>query len=417
LAVGRDPAPAIDCANIDLPDAEAALKRARRVLLNRVLSRLKAGQLVIVTPNGARMEYRGPNPGPEATIVLHRWRTVRRLLTKGGIGFAEAYMAGDWSSPDLTGLLELAARNAVDLDETIAGSRWLRPLGRLWHLRSANTRRGSRRNIALHYDLGNAFYAQWLDAGMNYSSAIFAGPRQSLEAAQNAKQDRIIDGLDLKGGERVLEIGCGWGSLAERLVRHGAGRVTGLTLSSAQLAYAQNRLDTTGMADRADLRLQDYRDVGGAFDRIVSIEMLEAVGEQYWPTYFNVLRDRLVEGGGAVVQVITIAASRFQGYRDSVDFIQRYIFPGGMLPTDEMVRGHIERAGFTLSAVETFGQSYALTLAEWRRRFLDAWPSIQPLGFDMRFKRMWEYYLAYCEAGFRDGVLNVGLYCFGRPAA
>jgi cyclopropane-fatty-acyl-phospholipid synthase len=415
--MSQDPTGAIDVPELEIPDAGALLHRVRKALLTGVLSRLRTGQLAIRTPHGALFEYRAPHPGPSATILLHRWRTVRRLLAKGGIGFAEAYMDGDWTSPDLTAFLEFAAANAVSLDREISGSRWLRPMLRLGHVRKANTRRGSRRNIAAHYDLGNAFYERWLDRGMTYSSAIFTDPAQTLEQAQAAKLDRVVSGLALTGGERVLEIGCGWGSFAEHALRAGAGHVTGLTLSSEQLAYARDRLARAGLADRADLRLQDYRDIDGRFDRIVSIEMLEAVGERYWSTYFNMLRDRLAEGGSAVVQVITMAADRFDGYSRNVDFIQRYIFPGGMLPTDRMVRDQIARVGLTLTAVETFGHSYAQTLAEWRRRFLQAWPAIEALGFDLRFKRMWEYYLCYCEAGFRDGVIDVGLYRFGKPAA
>jgi cyclopropane-fatty-acyl-phospholipid synthase len=325
-------------------------------------------------------------------------------------------MDGEWSSPNLTALLELAACNVDGMQTVLDGTSWRRLFDTLRHRRSANTRRGSRRNIAAHYDLGNGFYEAWLDRGMSYSSALYAHPGQSLEAAQDAKQDRAIDRLQLGGGERVLEIGCGWGGLAERLLRRGAGHVTGLTLSAAQLDYARNRLDAAGCGGQADIRLQDYREVQGRFDRIVSIEMLEAVGCEYWPVYFDALKRHLVEGGMAVLQVITIAKSQFESYRRTVDFIQRYIFPGGMLPTDEIVRGEIGRAGLTLRSVETFGQSYAQTLAEWRRRFDESWPRIETMGFDARFRRMWDYYLSYCEAGFRAGVLDVGLYALSRPA-
>jgi cyclopropane-fatty-acyl-phospholipid synthase len=286
---------------------------------------------------------------------------------------------------------------------------------RLMHRMNANTKRGSRRNVTHHYDLGNGFYQRWLDAGMSYSSALFSRSDQTLEDAQAAKQARTIALLQLRGGERVLELGCGWGGLAERLVRAAGCHVTGVTLSPAQLEYAAARLRAPELRSRTDVRLQDYRDVTGCYDRIVSIEMMEAVGEAYWPAYFRTLRDRLRPGGRAVLQAITIAEDRFEDYRRRPDFIQRYIFPGGMLPTISEIRRQAAQAGLKLRSVETFGASYARTLAEWRHRFLAAWPEIQSRGFDQRFQRMWNYYLAYCEGGFRAGAIDVGLYVMDRP--
>jgi len=280
-----------------------------------------------------------------------------------------------------------------------------------------NTRRGSRRNIAAHYDLGNEFYEQWLDPGMTYSAGLVSLANQTLEEAQDAKLDRVLSLLDLAGGESVLEIGCGWGSLAERMIDRHDCTVTGITLSAEQLAFAQGRLRDRTVAGRCDLRLQDYRDVRGTFDRIVSIEMLEAVGEAYWPTYFEKLQNCLRPGGAAVLQVITIDEARFDYYHRRPDFIQKYIFPGGMLPTTEIIEREIEKAGLQLVAKEFFGESYARTLEEWQRRFQDAWPAIKALGFDARFKRTWEYYLAYCQAGFDTGAINVGLYKIARPVS
>ena len=414
--MSRNQSQVMDYGRIDFSGVgwEAAGHGASIRLLRKVLSRLKVGRIVVETPSGDRVSYTATELGPEATVILHSWSTVRRLLAGGGVGFAESYMDGDWSSPDLTAILDLAARNLGSLQPAIAGSHFLRALNRLRHLRCANTRRGSRRNIASHYDLGNEFYREWLDSGMSYSSAWYETPEQALELAQDAKQKLAIDRLALGGGESVLEIGCGWGGLAEKMIDRGAAHVTGLSLSAAQLEYARARLDRAGMAGKTDMRFQDYRDVQGQFDRIVSIEMLEAVGQEYWSTYFETIRDRLKPGGTAVIQVITIAESRFQSYSRGVDFIQRYIFTGGMLPSDTVVRNEIVRAGLNLKSVETFGQSYALTLAEWKRRFHDAWSSIQTYGFDMRFKRMWEYYLSYCEAGFRTGTLDVGMYTLTR---
>jgi len=396
-------------------DAAAPLKRAPNAFLTKVLSRLQRGRIIVQTPSGYCVGYTAKEPGPEATIILHNWRPVRWLLWKGDLGFAESYMEGDWTTPDLAAFLHLAALNVEDLDADITGSFLVRALRRFKHARSSNTKRGSRRNIASHYDLGNEFYERWLDSGMTYSSALYSEPGQSLEAAQTAKQDLVLDSLALTGGEKVLEIGCGWGGLAERVLERGAGDITCLTLSTEQHAYSQERLEKAGLAARGDIRLQDYRDVTGKFDRIVSIEMLEAVGQEYWPAYFDALNARLTDDGIAVLQVITISEARYQSYQQGVDFIQRYIFPGGMLPSKEIMREQIARAGFEIRSLENFGKSYAHTLAEWNRRFQDAWPAIRTFGFDTRFKHMWEYYLSYCEAGFESGILDVGLYCIGRP--
>jgi len=378
-------------------------------LVERLLSNVRRGRLTLITPSGSRLTHAPTAPGPEGTMVLHRWRTLHRLLTGGDVAGGETYMDGDWSSPDLPSLIELVASNDT-LVKAIGGSWFARALNRLMHGMNANTKRGSRRNIVRHYDLGNNFYSAWLDPGMTYSSGLYRTGSESLIEAQTAKQDRAIELLNLAGDERVLEIGCGWGGLIERLVATGTGSVTGVTLSPSQLEYAAKRVPN------ADLRLQDYRDVIGTFDRIVSIEMLEAVGESWWPSYFATLRDRLRPGGIAVLQAITIAEDRFEDYRGTADFIQRYIFPGGMLPSQTEMRRQIAGAGLTLRSVETFGDSYARTLAAWRQRFLTAWPDIVRMGFDLRFKRMWDYYLSYCEAGFRAGATDVGLYVVDRPA-
>ncbi|MEA1674907.1 cyclopropane-fatty-acyl-phospholipid synthase family protein [Nitrospirillum sp. BR 11163] len=385
------------------------LRRLAAVLLSRMMARLAVGQVTVRLPDGTRLTRRAARPGPEGVLELHRWRAVRRLALGGDIAFADAYADGDWSSPDLPALLELAARNISWLDGAMAGTPLARMMNRLVHRGRANTRAGSRRNIIAHYDLGNDFYARWLDRGMAYSSALYTAPDQSLEAAQGTKLDRIVQLLGISGGERVLEIGCGWGGLAERIAREGC-HVTGLTLSPAQLAAAQDRLVDADLGGRADLRLQDYRDVTGTYDRVVSIEMLEAVGERYWPLYFRTLRQRLADRGVAVLQVITIDDARFEQYRREVDFIQRHVFPGGMLPSPTRLEREAAAAGLRLDGVETFGDSYARTLAEWRRRFHAAWTDIQDQGFPPRFRRLWDYYLAYCEAGFRAGLIDVGLY-------
>ena len=392
-----------------------------RRLLRTLLNRLPCGELLVVLPNGERMLARGDLPGPQAQLVLHRWRPLLRLTTQGDLGLALSYRDGDWSSPDLVALLEFGAANDAAAGAALQGRGWARWLARLGHRRHANTRRGSRDNIAFHYDMGNTFYAQWLDPSMLYSSALYTRGDESLEEAQAARLARILELMDVPQGARVLEIGCGWGALALALARQHGAHVTGLTLSTEQLAFARQRALEQGVAKQLDLRLQDYRDVQGQYARIVSIEMIEAVGEAYWPTYFKTLHDRLQPGGHAVLQAITIADAHFEGYRRGADFIQRCIFPGGMLPSPTALREHAARAGLVLKEELRFGPSYAATLVAWRQRFLMTWPAIEAQGFDTAFKRLWEYYLSYCEAGFHSGRVDVGLYSLrhaneGSPA-
>jgi cyclopropane-fatty-acyl-phospholipid synthase len=384
-------------------------------LLKSFVGGIPSGRLLINTPAGACFVFEGARPGPQADLIIRRWRCLWRVLTRGDIGFAESYMAGEWDSPDLPRLLEFASRNGESLGPTLA-MHLPRPLLRFRHALNRNTKRGSRRNIAIHYDLGNAFYTQWLDLGMTYSSGLYSAPCFTLEQAQRAKLDRIIDLLAMSGGERVLEIGCGWGSLAEQIISGQDCTITGLTLSTEQLAYTHKRIGGLGLFHKCDFRLQDYRDVRESFDRVVAIEMLEAVGESYWSTFFAKLRSSLRPGGVAVLQAITIDETRFKSYRRTPDFVQRYIFPGGMLPTTEIIAREITQAELQLVSSERFGESYARTLEEWQRRFQKAWPTIHALGFGNRFKRMWEYYLAYCQAGFETGALNVAIYKIVRAS-
>lgn len=381
--------------------------------LRQLLSRIQHGQMTLTLPDGTCILASGVLPGPRAELRLHRWRPLWRLLLQGDLGLAFSYRDGDWSTPDLTALLLFGLANEASLDgitESRGPARWL---SRLLHRAHANTRRGSRHNIAAHYDLGNRFYERWLDDSMLYSSALYTDPadgHDTLEAAQARRLDRIAELMDMRPGQRVLEIGCGWGTLAATLAQRFDAEVTGVTLSTEQLAFARERAAQWGFADKVDLRLQDYRDVDGLYDRIVSIEMIEAVGAAYWPTYFATLRDRLQPGGVAVLQAITINERDFERYRSSPDFIQRCIFPGGMLPTPERMAEHARQAGLNFTTELRFGRDYARTLAEWRRRFLAEWPAIEAQGFDLPFKRLWEYYLCYCEAGFLAGRVDVGLY-------
>lgn len=384
-------------------------------IARRLVSYIAFGKLTIVTPAGTVIEKSGEQAGPEGTWVLHNWRGLRRLFLQGDLGFAQSYIDGDWSSPDLAGLIGVADRNADALMRYFDGYALLRAANKLRHRLRANTKRGSRKNIEAHYDLGNDFYKLWLDPTMTYSSAIFGSETETLEVAQLRKIARIVELLDPPQNGSVLEIGCGWGALLRAIASDKAGHVVGLTLSPSQRALSLAAVKGTPLESRTDIRLQDYRDVTGQFDRIVSIEMIEAVGVQYWPIYFQTIQDRLRPGGHAIVQAITIREERYDTYRSSVDFIQRYIFPGGMLPTPTIIAEQAKRAGLTSTCVETFGQSYARTLAIWRQRFLAVWPSVAAQGFDERFCRMWEYYLAYCEGGFRNGTIDVGLYRLQKP--
>jgi len=379
-----------------------------RWFLRRLLSQIAIGRLTVFTPNGERLCSAQGEPGPHATMILNNWRSMRRLLLDGDIGLAEAYRDGDLHTPDLTALIELGARNDTTLRRLVSGAWPARLLNRARHLLNANTRRGSRRNITAHYDLGDDFYGHWLDARMMYSSALYEAPTETLEVAQQRRLDRIVAMLDISGGEDVLEIGCGWGALAERLAREGC-RVTAITLSPAQREAARRRVADAGLSERVTIELRDYRDIAGQFDRIVSIEMIEAVGRAYWPSYFDTLNRSLRPGGRVVLQAITINDELFERYQQGTDFIQRYIFPGGCLPSVPVLKSSANVVALGLVEQLDFGDSYALTLKEWRRRFLESWAEIAPLGFDEPFRRLWEFYFCYCEAGFRARTIDVNL--------
>jgi cyclopropane-fatty-acyl-phospholipid synthase len=365
------------------------------------------GVLELVTPDGLSIPIRGPNGGPEGRLIIRDYRFVGRVLTGGVIGFAEGYIAGEWDTPDLPTLLEAFSLNYERLRGLVDGSPIVRAVHRIGHLLNRNSRSGSKRNIHAHYDLGNAFYERWLDDGMTYSSAIYAKPGQDLGKAQDEKYAALARSMNLQRGQTVLEIGCGWGGFAEFAAREVGAKVTGLTISQAQFDYARKRLFDQGLADQTDIRLIDYRDVEGQFDRVASIEMFEAVGEAYWPAYFAKVREVLVPGGRAGLQIITIRDDLFEGYRATPDFIQRYVFPGGALPSEQRLRQETDAARLDWAEVRRFGQDYASTLAEWRRRFQAAWQDIREQGFDERFRRLWSFYLGYCEAGFRTGRTDV----------
>lgn len=372
-----------------------------------MLEGLAVGRLTVVQPDGREAAFDGGAPGPDAVLRLRDPGVIRRFILGGHLAFAEAYMDGAVESPDPVAVVELFERNKYAFNQGNPDG-FVRILARrLLHWLNSNSRRGSRRNAAYHYDLGNAFYAQWLDPSMTYSGAVFEGPQQDLKSAQAAKNRRIAEKLHLRPDQRVLEIGCGWGGFAVDAARDFGVEVLGITLSREQHAYAVERAQRAGVADRVRFEIRDYREVAGEFDAIAAIEMFEAVGEAYWPRFFTQLRDRLVTGGRAALQVITIAEDGFDDYRANPDFIQRYIFPGGMLPTRRHLHALGEAQGLRVDAEEAFGPDYARTLAVWRARFLANWPVIESQGFDARFRRMWDYYLAYCEGGFRGGCIDV----------
>jgi cyclopropane-fatty-acyl-phospholipid synthase len=381
----------------------------------RALRRLRRGSVEVILPSDSRRVFGGVAGGVQASIRLNNFRVFWKSLRRGTVGFADSYIDGDFDTPNLANLFRFFLDNKSNLKE--AGRGWFRVRRgeRRFHARRANSVHGARRNIAAHYDLGNDFYRLWLDESMTYSSALFTAPDQPLADAQRAKYERVIAMLEGSAQGHLLEIGCGWGGFAEVAGAHGA-RVDAITISQAQLEYAQERLAAAGLGDRCWAEHRDYRHTQGEYDGIVSIEMIEAVGEEHWPDYFQVIYDRLKRGGHAVLQSITIAEDFFETYRRQVDFIQRYIFPGGMLPSPAVIGREARRAGLELSDVHTFGESYARTLWLWRENFHANWPAIRALGFDERFKRLWDYYLTYCAVGFERGTIDVGLYRLTKPA-
>ena len=399
---------------------------ARRVL--RLMQRLPQGQLSLQLPDGDTLLLGNPSHGGEAALraqlVVHDWQVFERTLKAGDIGLAESFIDGQWDTPDLAALLRLCIVNREHIEQLVYGRWWGRLLYRLKHLRQRNSRAGSEKNIHAHYDLGNDFYRLWLDPGMSYSAAWFEGrePREvALIDAQDAKLRRTLPEARVAPGHRVLEIGCGWGGLAELAAREFGAEVTGVTLSREQLQWGRERIAAAGLQDRVDLRYQDYRDLPAQhreqpFDAIVSIEMFEAVGHEYWRGYFRTLWDCLKPGGHACIQSITIRDDLFPRYLRSTDFIQQYIFPGGLLPSPSAFEAEARRAGFVVENRLAFGRDYAETLRRWHADFLRTLPQVRALGFDARFEKIWIFYLAYCEAAFDTGNTDVMQFTLRKPA-
>jgi cyclopropane-fatty-acyl-phospholipid synthase len=395
--------------------SHASLPKAAVRLLS-LLTRLKIGTLTVHAPDG-NLQVFGTHEAPFAALHIHRWDMCAEVLKSGDIGFAEGYMAGDWTTPDLAALLRLTIANRDHIENAIYGH-WLgRLFYRIKHLLNRNNRSNSRKNIHAHYDLGNAFYELWLDGTMNYSSAWFEGDHtKDMAEAQKAKVRRALRMVNAKPGDRVLEIGCGWGALAEAATTEFGAHITGVTLSTEQLAFANARMQSHGVQQRADLRLQDYRDIDdGPYDAVCSIEMIEAVGQEYWPTYFQTISRMLKPGGLACVQSITIDDRFFERYLQSTDFIQQYIFPGGCLPSPSEFRKQAQAAGLQVVDELNFGPDYAETLRRWRESFMSQLDTVRMLKFDDRFIRLWSFYLAYCEAAFDEANIDVVQFTLAKP--
>lgn len=372
-----------------------------------IAGQLQHGRLDWVLPDGRRFRAEGAAHGPVAEIVIHDADVFARLVREGNLGFCEAYLDGAWSSPDLQRLLDLVFHDNYGVYDGFPGMGLVRAYERLRFWLYSNSKRQAKKNIAYHYDLGNEFYRMWLDGSMTYSSALFRTGQESLEKAQEQKYASMVDLIGVRPGDHVLEIGCGWGGFAEYAAKTRGLRVTGLTISQAQHDFATARMQRLGLADKVEIKLQDYRDEKGQYDGIASIEMFEAVGEKYWPVYFNILRERLKAGKNATLQIITLEEKRFQAYRKEVDFIQKYIFPGGMLPSLSALHKEAARAGLLVKGSVEFGKSYSQTLRRWHESFNARWQDAAMLGFDERFRRMWNFYLTSCAGAFEGGNCDV----------
>jgi len=380
-----------------------------------VAQNIKAGRLDIILPDGRTFSASGAEPGPIAVLEVHNEDLFARLIREGYVGFSEAYMDGWWSTPDLQSFMDLVNTDNDDMYNGYPGQKLVQMYEKLRFWLQRNHKSQARKNISYHYDLGNDFYGLWLDDTMTYSSALFATGQESLEAAQTAKYKQMVDEMGAQPGDHILEIGCGWGGFAEYAAKERGLKVTCLTISEEQFKFAVERIKRAGLSDLVDFKLQDYRDEQGLYDGIASIEMFEAVGEKYWPVYFDKVKERLKPGKLATLQIITVADHRWDAYRNDVDFIQKYIFPGGMLPSPSALRAEVTRAGLGVENSVEFGQSYAITLKRWHETFNDKWEQISTMGFDDRFRRMWNYYLTSCAAAFETANCDVTQITVKRP--
>ena len=378
---------------------------------------MQHGRVDFVLPDARRFRAEGQKPGPVAELHIHNPDLFSRLIREGDLGFCDAYLDGWWSTPDLQAFMDLVHADNEDIYDGFPGMSLVRSFEKLRFWLQRNSKAQARKNISYHYDLGNDFYSLWLDDTMTYSSALFEdGAQQSLEAAQIAKYKSMVDQMGVQPGDHVLEIGCGWGGFAEYAAKERGLRVTGLTISEEQFKYAKERIEKAGLSDLVDFKLQDYRDEVGEYDGIASIEMFEAVGEKYWPIYFQTVRDRLKPGKSATLQIITVADRRWDVYKRGVDFIQKYIFPGGMLPSPKALHDQVYSAGLVVERSIEFGKSYDITLRRWHEVFNNRWEQVRALGFDDRFRRMWNFYLTSCAATFDSGNCDVTQITIKKPA-
>ncbi len=400
-----------------LPSTEGQTKLPRYfAAVFKRAGQLKRGRLDIKLPDGRVFRMEGRDPGHVALIEVHNADLFTRTIREGDLGFSDAYMDGWWSTPDLQAFMDLVHDEAEDMYDGFPGQFLVRAYERLRFWLQSNSKRQARKNISYHYDLGNEFYGLWLDETMTYSSAKFETGQESLEKAQIQKYASMVDQMGTQPGDHVLEIGCGWGGFAEYAARERGLKVTGLTISQEQLKFAQDRIEKAGLSDLVTFKLQDYRDERGEYDGIASIEMFEAVGQKYWPVYFETVRNRLKPGKNATLQIITVADRRWDVYTDRPDFIQRYIFPGGMLPSPTKLREAVTAAGLTVEKSIEFGASYDLTLRRWCETFNEKWDQVASLGFDDRFRRMWNFYLTSCASTFQSGNCDVTQITVTRPA-
>ena len=371
------------------------------------LKTMKRGRIDIILPDGRHFRADGAEPGYVAEVHVHNTDVFARTVREGDLGFCESYMDGWWSTPDLMAFMDLMHDDMEHIYDGFPGQFLVRFYERMRFWLQNNSKKQARKNISYHYDLGNEFYGLWLDDTMTYSSAKFVTGQESMEAGQIEKYKSMVDQMGVQPGEHVLEIGCGWGGFAEYAAKERGLRVTGLTISQAQHDYAVARMQKAGLSDKVTIKMQDYRDEKGIYDGIASIEMFEAVGEKYWPVYFETLHDRLKPGKNATLQIITVEHRRWHVYKRGVDFIQKYIFPGGMLPSPVVLRQEIEKAGLHVAQSIEFGESYSQTLRRWHDTFNARWDQVQALGFDDRFRRMWNFYLTSCAGTFHSGNCDV----------
>jgi len=380
-----------------------------------MLQGIEYGRIDLVLADGRTFRVEGLKPGPAIVLNVHHPDLFARLIREGELGFSDAYLDEWWSTPDLQAFMDLMHMGDNIVYDDFPGMGLVRAYERMRAWLQSNTRAQARKNISYHYDLGNEFYRLWLDDTMTYSSGLFKTGQESLEAAQIAKYASIVDQMDVRAGDHILEIGCGWGGFAEYAARERGLQVTGLTISKEQLNFAQQRIEKAGLSDQVSLRMQDYRDETGTYDGIASIEMFEAVGQKYWPVYFDTIRERLKPGCLATLQVITVGDHRWEAYQHSVDFIRKYIFPGGMLPSPGALRAEVEKAGLSVARSIEFGASYNQTLRRWHEVFNARWDDVAALGFDDRFRRMWNYYLTSCAGAFDNATVDVTQITVSRP--